>query len=291
MVVATGFFDGVHLGHRAILEALVSEAARRGTGSVAVSFWPHPRTVLQDSARNLRLLSSLGEKEALVRGTGVERFEVLPFTDEFSRMTASEYVRNVLKERFGADAVVLGYDNRLGGGGESHADVVEIIRAEGLDIITPEPVYVGGVAVSSSKIRTMLSCGDIASASACLGRLYSLEGVVVSGNRLGRTIGFPTANIRLYEPLKLIPGGGVYAVWVETAGGKYLGMCNIGSRPTVGGSYVTIEVNIFGFDREIYGRDIRLSLISRIRDEKRFESLSQLRLQLEKDRDYCLSNF
>ena len=239
---------------------------------MVVTFWPHPRNVLQDDARNLRLLTSMEEKKALLKSIGVDHIEVLPFSKAFSRLTAEEYLKEYVIGKFGGNAFLLGYDNRLGS-----------------DLCTPESYTAeGGIVVSSTKIRNALASGDIVLANSMLGYDYKLFGVVVSGNRLGHTIGFPTANMQLYEPLKLVPGNGVYLVKVETLGNVYDGMCNIGVRPTIGsGNTITIETNIFDFDEDIYGLDIRVSFVCKIRDEVKFNDLSLLAAQLEKDREHC----
>ncbi len=291
MVIATGFFDGVHLGHRFVIEQLVKAARDRGDESMIVTFWPHPRNVLQDDARNLRLLTSLKEKEQLLRSIGVDRIEVLPFTKEFSRLTTREYLQEYVIGRFGGKAVLLGYDNRVGGDRLTTEQIRDVALGLGLEVIRTESVSAGGdTGISSTKIREAIARGDVESASGMLGYGYSLTGVVVAGNRLGRTIGFPTANIQLYEPLKLVPGNGVYSVEVETVGRKLRGMCNIGVRPTVGsGNQRTIEVNIFDFDEDIYGLDLKVTFLRKIRDERKFDSLSDLRLQLVKDREDCTS--
>ena len=290
MVVATGFFDGVHTGHRLVIEQLVQAAAVRGDESMVVTFWPHPRNVLQKEARSLRLLTTLAEKQALLRGLGVDKVEVLRFTKDFSSMTTEEYLR-MLIEDYGAKTVLLGYDNRMGCDAADPDEVARTAQRLGLEVIRTEMIpSAQGFAVSSTKIRQRLEAGDVKGASEMLGYGYSLHGVVVSGNRLGRTIGFPTANMQLYEPLKLIPGNGVYFVRVRTLDRDFYGMCNIGCRPTVSsGSSRTIETNIFGFEEDIYGLDIELSFIERIREERRFDSLEELRVQLEKDRDACLT--
>ena len=285
MIVTTGFFDGVHAGHTLVLGALVNAARERGEESLVVTFWPHPRNVLQDGARGLRLLSSLGEKRERMLSLGVDRVEVLPFTKEFSALSARDYIREVLVGRFGATAMVVGYDNRLGSDRLDSGMVAGLARKEGMDVILP-PVAGGDSPVSSTRIRNALQDGDIALANAMLGYGYQLHGVVVEGNRLGRTLGFPTANMQLYEPLKLVPANGVYAVDVQTLGKSFRGMCNIGVRPTVAsGSARTIETHILDFDEDIYGLDISLSFVRRIRDERRFPSLEALSAQLAADRE------
>lgn len=291
MVIATGFFDGVHIGHRFVIERLVNAARERGDQSMVVTFWPHPRNVLQDDARNLRLLTSLEEKKALLRGLGVDHVEVLPFTKEFSRLTTREYFRDILITRFGAKAILIGYDNRMGCDPQTPESIEKVAQDEGLDVIRLGSVASpAGVTVSSTKIRDAVAAGQMEAAAAMLGYEYSLLGVVVAGNRLGRTIGFPTANIQLYEPLKLLPGNGVYSVDAETLGRKFKGMCNIGVRPTVrAGGQRTIETNIFGFDEDIYGLDLKVTFHHKIRDERRFDSIDTLRSQLAADKACILA--
>lgn len=290
MVVATGFFDGVHTGHRHVIKQLVEAAAARGDESMVVTFWPHPRNVLQKEARSLRLLTTLAEKKQMLLDMGVDRVEILDFTKDFSKMTTQDYLL-MLKERFGAKTVLIGYDNRMGCDA-TDADQVEAIAVQaGLEAIRTEMISSEhGYAVSSTKIRQKLEEGDVQAASAMLGYDYSLLGVVVAGNRIGRTIGFPTANMQLYEPLKLVPGNGVYFVRVHTLDQDWLGMCNVGCRPTVGqGNARTIETHIFGFDEDIYGLDIKVTFLHKIRDEIKFASLADLKTQLEIDRTTCHS--
>ena len=291
MVVATGFFDGVHIGHSHVIEQLNQAAAVRGDESMVVTFWPHPRNVLQKEARTLRLLTSLSEKREILLGMGVSRVEVLPFTRDFSSMTTEDYLRKLMDD-FGVKVILVGYDNRMGSDAEGADQVARTAENLGLEVIRTEMVPSElGYAVSSTKIRERLEAGDVMTAADMLGYKYSVHGVVVAGNRLGRTIGFPTANMQLYEPLKLVPGNGVYFVKVETLGRELYGMCNIGCRPTVGeGNARTIETNIFGFDEDIYGLDIKVTFMRKIRDEVKFESLEALRQQLECDRNSCLDS-
>jgi riboflavin kinase/FMN adenylyltransferase len=290
MVVATGFFDGVHVGHRLVIKHLVEAAAVRGDESTVMTFWPHPRNVLQKEARTLRLLTTLEEKKQMLLDLGVDHVEVLPFTKDFSAMTTEEYLR-MLMERFGAKTILLGYDNRVGSDAMDSDQVARVAESLGLEVIRTDMVpSMEGHAVSSTKIRQKLEAGDVQGAAEMLGYEYALHGVVVAGNRIGRTMGFPTANMQLYEPLKLVPGNGVYFVKVETVGRSLFGMCNIGHRPTVSsGNARTIETNIFGFDEDIYGLDIRITFLQKIRDEVRFDTLQDLKAQLERDRDACLN--
>ena len=291
MIATTGFFDGVHLGHRHVIERLVSLARERGDESLVVTFWPHPRAVLQDGARELRLLNSLEEKKELLRSLGVDRVEVLDFTRSFAALTAEQYLREILRDRFGVTTLLMGYDNRLGSDRLTADTLKPIAGGIGMELrellpLSFRPSEASGE-ISSTQIRTALENGDIVSAAEMLGYGYSLKGVVVAGNRLGRTIGFPTANMKLYEPLKLVPGRGVYVVEAEVLGKKYRGMTNIGLRPTVGGSFTTIETHILDFDEDIYGLPLRITFLRRLRDEVHFPSLEALKDQLEKDRDCC----
>ena len=229
-VTATGFFDGVHTGHRAVIGRLVREASARGEDSVVVTFNPHPRAVLQKGAPQLRLLTSHQEKCELLLSLGVTRVETLPFTREFAKMTAERYIRELLVERFGASALVFGYDNRIGSDGAGISAVSSIAASLGIDLVACDAVG----DISSTKIRHCLENGDVDLANDMLGYDYFLNGVVVEGQKIGRTLGFPTANLQVFEPLKLIPANGVYLVKVELPA-LYLdsralyGMCNIGS--------------------------------------------------------------
>ena len=290
-VVSTGFFDGVHIGHRSIIDTLVREARRRAEKSVVLTFWPHPRVVLRSDSRDLRLLTSRDEKLRMLRALGVDEVEVLPFTSEFASLTTRQFLSDVVKGRFGASAIVLGYDNCIGSDLCS-VDTTRGIACElGLDVVSAPVIADNGVSVSSTKIRSAVENGQMRTARAMLGYDYGLEGVVVSGNRLGRTIGFPTANLKLYEPMKLVPGRGVYATRVRVEGCDYLGMTNVGVRPTVSGDGgdVRIETNIFDFDEDIYGLDLSLSFVEKIRDERRFSSLEELAGQLRLDKACCIS--
>lgn len=277
-VVATGFFDGVHIGHRMVVETLVSEARRRGEESLVLTFWPHPRIVLAQDAMGLRLLNTPGEKISHLKDLGVDRVVQLEFTLEFSRMGTEQYLREIVKERFGGSAILLGYDNRIGHDSLTPAQTADIASSLGLDVIRAEKVSAVGIAVSSTKIRTALNAGDVETASSYLCYDYSLSGTVVHGKKLGRTIGFPTANMEVDEPLKLVPATGVYLSRVEIEGKSYSGMTNVGDA---------IETHIFDFDEDIYGHTIKVSFIRHVRNEMTFGSLQELKTQLHIDEDNC----
>lgn len=278
-VVATGFFDGVHLGHRQVISALVSSARERAEEAIVVTFATHPRAVLQQDARTLRLLSSPAEKAAMLKSLGVDRVEVLDFTRDFSRMRAEEYLRDIVRDRLGGTAVLLGYDNRLGSDQLSPEQLRPLAGRLGMDVVIVPPTRLDGdIIVSSTKIRAALSEGRVGDAAAMLGYEYPVSGVVVSGKQLGRKIGFPTANMQLYEPLKLIPGRGVYLSEVETLGRRFYGMTNVGD---------IIETNIFDFSEDIYGLDITVKFKKRLRDGKRLNSIGELKAQLTCDEALC----
>ena len=280
MVVATGFFDGVHLGHRSVIETLLQTARRRSEQSLVLTFWPHPHAVLQKGARELRLLTTLDEKRALLGAMGVDRVEVLPFSRDFAAMSAERYLREVVIGRYSGTAIVLGYDNRIGSDALGPDEVAALAASMGLEVIRPDLVRDGTDPVSSTRIRCAVAAGDVAGAARMLGYRYRLHGVVVGGNRIGRTIGFPTANVKLYEPLKLLPGVGAYVTAVEVSDRRMGAMTNIDPQGK-------IEAHIFGFCEDIYGLDIRVEFLELLRGEKHFESLDALKAQLALDEEAC----
>ena len=283
-VVATGFFDGVHLGHREVVRALVSSARERGEEAIVVTFAQHPRAVLQQDARTLRLLNSPSEKEALLRGLGVDRVETLRFDRTFARLSAADYLRTVLRDHLGATLLVLGFDNRLGSDQLGPDALAPLAESLGLEVLVVPPVAPGRAlaaeqaVVSSTKIRKALEEGRVEDAEAMLGYAYGLRGVVVSGKQLGRTLGFPTANLRLYDPMKLIPARGVYLTEVEVLGGHCWGMTNVGD---------IIETHIFDFSEDIYGLDLEIRFRRWLRPMRSMESLDALKAQLAADEATC----
>lgn len=288
VVAATGFFDGVHKGHSAVLERLKQVAQEQHKESAVITFWPHPRTVLQQDAHSLRLLNSLQEKRERVLAMGIDHFWVVDFSRQFSKLSTEEFMREYLIGRYGVSALVIGYDHKLGNSAlQSQQQMIDIATSLGLETLRVEEFQLGETIISSTKIRTALQSGEVSLASDLLGYNYKLHGVVVAGKQLGRTIGFPTANMQLYEPLKLIPGNGVYMVDVNVLGEKYQGVCNIGTRPTVGNNADrTIETHILNFDEDIYGLEMSIEFVKKIRDEKKFGSMEELRQQIIKDKDF-----
>lgn len=290
VVAATGFFDGVHKGHKKVLSLLRSIAEQEGKKSAVITFWPHPRNVLQQQAYSLRLLNSLDEKKALVKGMGVNKFITIPFCKEFSRNTTREFLKDYLKDKYGVSTLIIGYDHRFGHDKVSHEEMIAMAAEMGIKVLKVDEFVQDNNVISSTKIRNLLQAGNVEQANEFLGYRYGLKGVVVSGQKVGRTIGFPTANMKLYEPLKMIPADGVYSVHVEVLGKVYIGICNIGTRPTVGESNErTIETHILGFNEDIYGLDIKLEFVGRIRPEQKFPSLDALKGQLEKDKAFAFN--
>lgn len=290
VVAATGFFDGVHGGHRAVLDTLLKVAAEREQESAVITFWPHPRTVLQQDAHSLRLLNSLEEKRQRVLSLGIDNFHVVNFSREFSKLSTKEFMEEYLVKRYNVSTLVIGYDHRLGNSSlQTQDEMREIAASLGIETIRVEEVHLGEKMVSSTKIRTKLLEGDVQGASELLGYKYLLHGVVVAGKQLGRTIGFPTANMELYEPLKMVPANGVYLVDVDLLGERYRGVCNIGNRPTVGENQSrTIETHILNFDEDIYGLEMSIEFVAKIRDERKFASMDELREQISKDKEFVI---
>lgn len=279
-VVATGFFDGVHLGHREVIKTLVSSARKKGEEALVVTFDAHPRTVLQQDAGRLRLLTTPQERERLLLSLGVDRVETIPFSKQFASMDAESYIRNVLMDKFNATSIILGYDNRLGSDMLGVKEIGNLCAELGLKMEEVAPyVMPDGTTVSSTRIRNSLSGGMVDYANDMLGYRYMLTGVVVSGKQIGRTIGFPTANTLPSAPLKLVPERGVYLTEVDVLGGHFYGMTNIGD---------IVETNIFDFDESIYGLELTLRFVSRIRDMRTMSGLDDLKSQLSADKSSAL---
>lgn len=275
-VVATGFFDGVHLGHREVIKTLVSSARKKGEEALVVTFDAHPRTVLQQDAGRLRLLTTPQERERLLLSLGVDRVETIPFSKQFASMEAESYIRKVLMDKFKATSIILGYDNRLGSDMLGVKEIGNLCAGLGLTMEEIAPyVMPDGTTVSSTRIRNSLAGGMVDYANDMLGYKYMLTGVVVSGKQIGRTIGFPTANTLPSAPLKLVPERGVYLTEVDVLGGHFYGMTNIGD---------VVETNIFDFDESIYGLELTLRFISRIRDMRTMSGLDDLKSQLSADK-------
>jgi riboflavin kinase / FMN adenylyltransferase len=287
-VVTSGTFDGVHLGHQKILKRLNEVAELNNGQSVVITFYPHPRSVISTDNQAVKILSTLDEKIELLENSGVSHLLIVPFTREFSELSSEEFIQKILIETIGTKTLVIGYDHRFGKNREGGFDYLKLNKEKyGFEIEEISRQDIENVGVSSSKIRKALQEGDVPSADHFLGRNYSLSGVVVKGKQLGRTIGFPTANIQVREVAKLIPSDGVYAVKVYYKADEFGGMLNIGNRPTVDGTYQTVEVNIFDFDQEIYGENLKVEFLQKIRNEQKFNGLDELKAQIAKDKITC----
>lgn len=284
-IVTIGTFDGVHKGHQKILERIQNLAKKNDGESILITFHPHPRFVLQPGNKDLKLLNTLEEKIALLEQYGLDNLIVAPFSKEFSQMPALAYIKNFLVENTQAQTIVIGYDHHFGinrSGNIALLEEYEKVFGYEVQQITKETLK--DIDISSTKIRLALLEGKVEISNELLGHNYTLTGFVTKGEQLGRTIGYPTANLQLTVDYKLIPKTGVYAVKISIKGKQYNGMLNIGFRPTIEGTGKTIETNIFDFDEDIYGEEIVLELIARIRDEKKFENLDLLQKQLQLDK-------
>lgn len=284
-VVTVGTFDGVHEGHRALMETVVRRAEAKGARSVVVTFDPHPRTIINPK-NSVKLLTSLQERADILHTLGVDILCVIPFTRDFSLYSSEAYVREVIYDRIGISEFVIGYDHHFGRDRAGTIETLEKLAPElGFDVQVVSRREMGDITISSTKIRTELQeKGDVVTAAQLLGRPYILNGLVIHGDERGRTIGFPTANLRQEHPDKIIPKNGIYAVKVRVDGTWFGGMMNIGVRPTFSGEDVRLEVHIFDFDQLIYGKTIQVHFIKRIRDEQKFASAEALVKQLNMDK-------
>jgi riboflavin kinase/FMN adenylyltransferase len=287
-VVTVGTFDGVHLGHQAVLRYLVDRARDQAGRSVVLSFDPHPRQVVH--GEDVPLLTTIEERADAMEKLGIDRFIVIPFTAEFSNLHAEEFVRKILVERIGLREIVIGYDHAFGRDRRGGADLLTVLgREHGFTVDVIPPQVVRQHVVSSSELREIISSrGDVALAAQLLGRPYSFLGTVVKGEGRGRGIGFPTANLRPNNSKKVVPAVGVYAVRARRGDATHDGMMNIGHRPTFGDGELALEVHLLDFDGDLYGTDLRVEFVARMRDERKFESLEALTQQLSKDRARCM---
>ncbi len=284
-IVTQGTFDGVHMAHRAILAQVNMLAEEMGGESVLITYDPHPRMVLFPDDHNLQLLNTLEEKISLLEAQGLKHLLVLPFTKNFSRMSSLEFIRDILVNAIGTKKLVIGYNHRFGKNREgSFEHLKEFAPTYGFQIQEISAQDVDEISVSSTRIREALKLGDVQKAARFLGSNYFLSGTVVEGKKLGRTIGYPTANILIEAPHKLIPADGVYAVKVKGNFGNYHGMLNIGNNPTVAGKGRSIEVNIFDFSETIYNQSITIEFVDKLRNELKFPSLDALKTQLHYDK-------
>ena len=288
-VVTSGTFDGVHLGHQKILRRLQELANRKQGETVLLTYWPHPRLILQPKDKSLRLLTSLSEKVKLLEGMGVDHLIILPFTKELSQMSSEEFIRDILVDKIQTKTLVIGYDHKFGKNREGSFEYLQShSHLFGFAIEEISRQDVDDLGVSSTKIRTALAQGDISTANKYLGRPYDLSGQVVTGQQIGRSLGFPTANIQIADDYKLLPRDGAYAVLAEVNSIQYKAILNIGDRPTVDGEKKTIEAHLIDFEGDLYGQDLRIYFQEFLREEKKFESLDALKNQLVVDRERAI---
>lgn len=284
-VVTSGTFDGVHVGHQTILSRLKEIAQHNSGETVVITFWPHPRLVLHPEDDSLKLLNTFEEKAELLRSAGVNHLVRIPFTKEFSQLSSEEFIVKILVEGIGTKKLVIGYDHHFGKNREgSFEQLIENAPRYGFEVEEIPRQEVDTIGVSSTKIRAALETGDISTANHFLGTPYSLTGRVVPGDKLGRLLGFPTANIEMDTKFKLIPADGIYAVTVQSGQENFKGMLYIGNRPTVNGTKRNIEVNIFDFNKDIYGDALTVHFHHLIRSDNKFNDLEGLQKQLEADK-------
>ena len=285
-VLTVGTFDGVHEGHKVLIKSVVERANELSARSVIVTFDPHPRDIINPGLDGIKLLSTLSERCELLADLGIDEMIVIPFDRDFSLLSSEEFIRNIIYEKIGVREFIIGYDHQFG---KDREGTIETVRSLGkklgfrANVITRQEVE--NQTVSSTSIRKALQDeGNVGKATKFLGRYYILHGTVVHGDKRGGKIGFPTANIHVDQTKKVVPKKGVYAVWIRVDGEYYPAMMNIGKRPTFEGEELTVEVHIFEFDQDIYGKEVQTQFVKRLRDEKKFSGIDELKNQLEKDK-------
>lgn len=291
VVVTIGTFDGVHLGHQKLIKRVREAASEIGGKSLILTFFPHPRMIVYPEEHGVLLLNTMSEKQELLEAEGIDHLVIQAFTQEFAAISSHDFIRKILVEKLRTKKLIIGYDHRFGKNREgSFDDLIKGSVEFGYSVEKIEEEDVNDIAVSSTQIRKALTRGDVATATAFLGKPYSMSGMVVHGNKIGRTIGFPTANIQIPEDYKLIPAEGVYVVEVLLGQEKHYGMLSIGRRPTLEmAGKLSVEVFILDFDREIYGMEITLKLLAWIREDRKFKSLEALTNQIKNDLSFTLN--
>lgn len=284
-VVTVGTFDGVHAGHRAIMDTVLKKADEHEARSVIVTFDPHPREIINPGDAGIKLLTTLPERREILEELGIDTMVVIPFDRDFSLLSSEEFIKDIIYKKIGVTEFVIGYDHHFGKDREGSIETVERLGEEmGFDTYVVSKREVGAKTVSSTAIRNAISEeGDVEQAAEFLQRLYRLNGMVVHGDKRGKKIGYPTANIKPEDKRKIIPKDGVYAVNVRIEDSWYDGMMNIGTRPTFDDRERTLEVHLFDFDENIYGKEVQVRFVKRMRDEKKFSGKEELIKQLEED--------
>jgi riboflavin kinase/FMN adenylyltransferase len=289
-ILTLGTFDGVHIGHRKILERVTQNTENGEYESLVLTFFPHPRMVLQGESE-VKLLNTLSEKIALLEKIGIQNLVIHPFDETFSRLTAEEFVKTVLVDQFHIQKIIIGHDHRFGRNRTANIDdLIAFGKQHGFEVEQISVQEIDAVSISSTKIRTALLAGDMALANEFLGYEYFISGTISKGKQLGNTIGFPTANLQIDEKFKLIPRNGVYVVKSTINQKTVFGMMNIGFNPTVAGENLSIEIHYFDFDGDLYDQKISVSLLEYLRPEQKFDSVDLLKQQLEKDKKSALDH-
>lgn len=291
-VATIGTFDGVHYGHQKIIKRLCELARSTGGESVILTFFPHPRMIIDPENQDLKLINTIAEKAKILASLGVDHLIITPFTRDFSNLSPADYIKNILVDTIGIKNLIVGYDHRFGKDRKGGMQELEMFSRQfdyKIEEIAEQDI--NDVAVSSTKIRKALLNGAVAQAATFLGYHFSMHGRVIKGDKIGRTIGFPTANIFIEETYKLIPSDGIYAVTVDMGNESYKGMAYIGQRPTINGMTRNIEVNIFDFNKEIYGQYITMTFLEFLRHDVKFTGLDTLKIQLQKDKEDTLAYF
>lgn len=288
-VVTIGTFDGVHVGHKKIVKRLVSDSKTHGLKSIILTFFPHPRMVLQKDA-DIKLINTIKERRFILDSIGLDYLLIKTFTKAFSRLTAEDFVKDILVDKLNVKKVIIGYDHRFGR--NRNADINDLVKygkVYGFEVEEISAEDINDVAVSSTKIRKALQEGNIEKANTYLGYDFMLTGMVVRGKGLGKTLGYPTANLKIEETYKLIPKYGAYVVTAVIKNERVYGMMNIGVNPTVNDNKESVEIHFFETDTSLYDLEIQVEILTRIRDEQKFASIEALKAQLQKDKAFALS--
>lgn len=288
-IVTIGTFDGVHIGHQKIIEKLIQETKKADCESLILTFFPHPRMVLNGSS-SIKLLNTINEKSSLLEKMGLDNLVIHPFDKKFSNLSAEEFVKTILVDSFNLKKIIIGYDHRFGNNRAANIDdLISFGKKYDFEVEQISAQEIDSVSVSSTKIRDAITDGNMIVANEFLGYDYILSGKIITGKQLGRTIGFPTANIKIEENYKLIPKNGVYIVKSHLQEKTVFGIMNIGLNPTVNGEDLSIEVHFLDFDADLYNKNITVSVIARIRDEQKFTSIDLLKAQIQEDKNYAIS--
>ena len=287
-ILTIGTFDGVHIGHNKILKRLIQDSKKNNLSSLVMTFFPHPRMILNKS-HEIKMIDTIDEKINLLEKTGLDNLIIHPFDNNFSKIRAKEFVEEILVKKLKIKEIIIGYDHKFGKDREASVEDLKKFGKDYMFTVKEIPAQeIDSIAISSTKIRNAILNGEIEKCNKFLDRNFILTGKVVYGDGLGKKIDFPTANIEIKETYKIIPKNGVYLVKTKINSNTYFGMMNIGVRPTVGGTNKSLEIHFFNFKDNIYGKNVSIEIIKKIRDEEKFSSIDQLKIQLKKDEQFCL---